>query len=141
MKKIVASIMLVSGFSLFLIAQDADNEMLTIQQPVDIVTATATAIRAAKQMGRDVDRHVITSATYFGDEALPHGPTLPPLEKALRELAKEKGIPLPCWMIKLSQREITANRIDDYGEALGITVFVSSPKQAAVLDYKFEDQQ
>lgn len=141
MKIFALPLTLVSVLCLSVLAQDEEEEMLTIQQPVDIVTATATAIRAAKHMGKDVDSHVITSATYFGDDALPHGPNLSPREKTLRELAREKGIPLPCWMIKFSQRKITANRIDDYTETLGITVFVSAPNQAAVLDYRFEDQQ
>ena len=141
MKNLAVSITLVSLLCISIFAQDVDKKMLTIQQPVDIVTATATAIRAAKHMGRDVDSHIITGATYFGDDALPHGPSFSQREKTLRELAKEKGIPLPCWMINFSQRKITANRIDDYTESLGITVFVSSPKQAAVLDYRFEDQQ
>jgi len=113
--------------------------MLTIRQPVDIVTAIDTAKRAAKHMGRDIDKHVITSASYFGDDALPFGPKLPQKEETLRKLAKEKGIPLPCWIVKFSQKTITADRVDDYIESTGITVFVSSPNQAAVVEYKFED--
>ncbi len=139
MNTITLSVSIAVSLSLGILSAQVEEEMLTIRQPVDIVTAVETAKRAAKHMGRDIDTHVITSATYFGDDALPFGPNLPQKEEVLRELAKEKGIPLPCWIVKFSQKTITADRVDDYIESTGITVFVSSPNQAAVVDYKFED--
>ena len=89
MKILAAIITLVSAFFSTVVAQD--KEMLTIRQPVDIVTATATAIRAAKHMGRDVESHVITSATYFGDDALPHGPHSLPARKGFTKTRQREG--------------------------------------------------
>lgn len=118
-----------------LLAEDK-TEMLTVAQPVDIVSAVVTAKRAAASKGKEIEKYVVTSAFYFGDEALAKGSTR---LKFWEDFAKEKGIKTPCWVIRFSQKKITADRVDDYIEMIGLTVFVSAINEAAVMQFKSEE--